>query len=67
MLVLSRKLNEEIRIGRDVVITVVEIDRGKIRLGITAPPEVKVLRGELLTRPTHAPRPEPEVDPYAQA
>ena len=34
MLVLSRKLGEKIYIGENICITVVDIDRGKIRLGI---------------------------------
>jgi len=37
MLVLSRKLGEKICIGENISITVVDIDRGKIRLGIDAP------------------------------
>ncbi|MBI3618892.1 carbon storage regulator, partial [Candidatus Peregrinibacteria bacterium] len=37
MLVLTRKRGEKIRIGEDIILTVVEIDRGKIRLGIEAP------------------------------
>ena len=37
MLVLSRKLGEKIYIGDNICITVVDIDRGKIRLGIEAP------------------------------
>jgi carbon storage regulator len=48
MLVLSRKLGEKIQIGEDICITVVDIDRGKIRLGIEAPREVPVFRQELL-------------------
>ena len=47
MLVLSRKLGEKIFIGDNICITVVDIDRGKIRLGIEAPRDVKVVRGEL--------------------
>ena len=47
MLVLSRKKDQTIRIGSDIVITVVAISGGHIRLGISAPPEVKILRGEL--------------------
>ena len=39
MLVLSRKLGEKIFIGDNICITVVDIDRGKIRLGIEAPAE----------------------------
>jgi carbon storage regulator len=48
MLVLSRKLGEKICIGENISITVVDIDRGKIRLGIEAPREVPVFRQELL-------------------
>ena len=48
MLVLSRKLGEKIFIGDNICITVVDIDRGKIRLGIEAPREVPVFRQELL-------------------
>lgn len=52
MLVLSRKLGEKIFIGDNICITVVDIDRGKIRLGIEAPREVAIYRQELLP---HAP------------
>jgi carbon storage regulator len=48
MLVLSRKLGEKICIGNNICITVVDIDRGKIRLGIEAPRDVPVFRQELL-------------------
>lgn len=47
MLVLSRKLGEKIFIGEDICITVVDIDRGKIRLGIEAPRNVIVDRKEV--------------------
>ena len=43
MLVLSRKLGEKIFIGDNICITVVDIDRGKIRLGIEAPRDVSDL------------------------
>ena len=48
MLVLSRKLGEKIYISENICITVVDIDRGKIRLGIEAPREVPIFRKELL-------------------
>jgi carbon storage regulator len=48
MLVLSRKLGEKIFIGESICITVVDIDRGKIRLGIEAPRDVPIYRQELL-------------------
>lgn len=48
MLVLSRKLNEGIQIGRDIHIFVVGITATQIALGIEAPDDLKVLRHELL-------------------
>ena len=47
MLVLSRKLNEKIVIDGGIVVTVVKIDRNQIRLGIEAPPHVRVFREEI--------------------
>ena len=54
MLVLSRKLGEKIYIGENICITVVDIDRGKIRLGIEAPAEISIRREELACRPLDA-------------
>jgi len=48
MLVLSRKLNESIVIGDDVVVKVISIERGVIKLGIDAPREITIIRNELL-------------------
>jgi carbon storage regulator len=50
MLVLTRKLGESICIGAKIRLTIVAIDRGKIRLGIEAPREVPIFRQELLTQ-----------------
>lgn len=47
MLVLSRKKNEEIVIGHDIRLTVVEIRGDKVRLGIAAPAAVPVHRSEV--------------------
>ena len=47
MLVLSRKLNEQIVIAENIVITVVNIRGNKVRLGIDAPKEVPVHRKEV--------------------
>ncbi len=47
MLVLTRKLGQSIRIGGAIRIQVVEVRGNQIRLGIEAPPEVRVLREEL--------------------
>jgi carbon storage regulator len=51
MLVLSRKLGEKIYINDNICITVVDIDRGKIRLGIEAPRDVPIFRQELIAQP----------------
>lgn len=48
MLVLSRKLNETIVINDDIVLTLLEVRRGKALLGVSAPREMPVVRGELL-------------------
>ena len=48
MLVLSRKYGEKIFIGSDICITIVDIDRGKVRLGIEAPRELSIYRSELV-------------------
>ena len=52
MLVLSRRLNEKVVLpGLGVTVQVVSVKPGVVRLGIEAPPEVQVLRAELLARP----------------
>ncbi len=47
MLVLTRKENQGILIGSDITVTVINIDGDKIRLGIDAPKNVRVIRQEL--------------------
>ena len=47
MLVLSRKKNEKITIGDNIIITVVDIRGGKVRLGFDAPREIPVHREEV--------------------
>jgi carbon storage regulator len=48
MLVLSRKLGQRFKVGPDVRITVVKIDRNAVRLGIEAPGDVTVYREEII-------------------
>lgn len=50
MLVLNRRSSEQIVIGTDIRITVLDIQGKRVRLGITAPDGVSVLREELLVR-----------------
>lgn len=52
MLVLSRKKHESIVIGEDIEISIVEVRGGKVRLGIQAPLDVRIVRDEARDRPT---------------
>ena len=47
MLVLTRKPGEDIRIGRNITVTVLLTSRNRVKLGISGPSEIRVLRGEL--------------------
>jgi carbon storage regulator len=47
MLVLSRKIGEEIVIGGDIRVVVVSVLGGKVRIGISAPKDVAVDRQEV--------------------
>ena len=47
MLVLSRKPGERIYIGSGIVLTVVDVSGKFVRLGIEAPADVTILRGEI--------------------
>ena len=47
MLVLSRRENERIQLGDSIMVTVVKVKGDRVRLGIEAPANVLVLRGEL--------------------
>jgi carbon storage regulator len=48
MLVLSRFINEKIYIGDDVVIQVVSVRGDKVKIGVEAPADIKVMRAELV-------------------
>jgi carbon storage regulator len=47
MLILTRCINESIRIGDDIEVVVMSIERGQVRLGIAAPKHVRVDRAEV--------------------
>jgi carbon storage regulator len=47
MLVLSRRESERIHLGSSIVVTVVRLSGDRVRLGIDAPSDIRVLRGEL--------------------
>jgi carbon storage regulator CsrA len=50
MLVLSRRVGEQIIIHNNIRVTVLSVDKGKVRLGIEAPPDVLVDRSEVAER-----------------
>ncbi|SDJ91197.1 carbon storage regulator CsrA [Natronincola ferrireducens] len=47
MLVLSRKLEESIMLGKDIEIKILAIEDDKVKLGISAPKDVDILRKEI--------------------
>ncbi len=61
MLVLTRKINQALVISGNIQVYVLAIERDRVKIGISAPPEVTVLREELTNRPaTKVSDPAPE-------
>ena len=50
MLILTRKLGENIRIGDKIKITILDVKGGQVKLGIDAPPHIAVHREEIYER-----------------
>lgn len=50
MLVLGRKPGEYVKIGNNIIVRVLEDDNGNLRLGIDAPKDVEIVRGEILDK-----------------
>ena len=61
MLVLTRCVGESIRIGNDIVVTLVQMGPGKVRIGIEAPDSTTILREELVQNSTPLPLPLPNL------
>ncbi|MDR1909609.1 MAG: carbon storage regulator CsrA, partial [Spirochaetaceae bacterium] len=47
MLILSRKINQKIMIGDDISVSIIDIRGDQVRLGVSAPKDVKVFRQEI--------------------
>ena len=47
MLILTRKRNESIRVGDNIVVHVMRTTKGSVKIGIEAPDSVRIVRGEL--------------------
>ncbi len=71
MLILSRREAECICLGDDIVLTIVAVGRDKVRIGVKAPPGVRILRNELEIDVSAAdvslPFPQPEREPTPSA
>jgi len=53
MLVMERQAGERIFVGGDIVITIAEVrPNGKVKVGVDAPKEIRVIREELSTNTT---------------
>ena len=47
MLILSRKVDEKIKVGDDITITIIEVRGDQVKIGVEAPKHVKVFRQEV--------------------
>jgi carbon storage regulator CsrA len=54
MLVLTRKLQQQIKIGEQITVTILRVKGSTVRVGVQAPREVRVVRGELPKEPAVA-------------
>lgn len=47
MLVITRKAGEEFHIGENICVTVIETSKDRVKIGIEAPSDVRIIRSEL--------------------
>ncbi|HOI28392.1 MAG TPA: carbon storage regulator CsrA [Melioribacteraceae bacterium] len=50
MLILTRKIEEEVKIGSDITIKILSISDNQIKIGIDAPNNVQIFRGEVYNK-----------------
>ena len=48
MLILTRKVGQRIKVGQNIWISIEEVDRGNVRVGIEAPKKIPILREEVV-------------------
>jgi len=53
MLVIARKVGEELKIGDDIIVKIVSLEKNQIKIGIDAPRDVSILRMELVKEITN--------------
>ncbi len=63
MLVLSRKAGEKLVIGDDIVLTINRISGNRVAIGIEAPRDVRIVRGELVEKQVALPGNSPNTAP----
>ena len=49
MLILSRKIEQKIRIGDDIILTIIDVKGDQVKIGVEAPSDVKVYRQEVFS------------------
>ena len=49
MLILSRKIDQKIRIGDDIILTIIDVKGDQVKIGVEAPSDVKVYRQEVFS------------------
>lgn len=49
MLILSRKIDQKIRIGDNIILTIIDIKGDQVKIGVEAPNDVKVFRQEVFS------------------
>lgn len=57
MLVVTRKIGEQIQIGDQITVTITRVDQQQVRIGIVAPAGVPIVRAELIDATCQAPLP----------
>lgn len=66
MLILERKCDERIMIGDEIALAIIDVRRGSVRIGITAHPEVPIIRDELICRRPGRPLASPVRRPFGK-
>ncbi len=54
MLVLTRKVEQSLIIGGNIVVKILGVERDRVKIGIEAPDDVKILREEIVDREPRA-------------
>jgi carbon storage regulator len=56
MLVLSQKTGDKLRLGDSITINIIDVKKGKVRLGIEAPADVEIKRDKYLSEKKDTPK-----------